>query len=133
MFKKLPLAIKLNVIVGLTLAVIIGLLGYIHIVLAERQIIDTMVRGSRRIAKAMVDNLERYMPEREIQNMQVTMEMLVTEQPNIQKLMLINRDGRVTLSTEKNEIGTVLKKTIPRMQYHLVSNGRSEKSGHLSK
>jgi len=110
MFKKLRLTTKLNLIVSLTLAVIIGLLGYINIVLAERQIIDTMVRSSRRIAKAMVDNLERYMPEREIQNMQVTMDMLVTEQQNIQKLMLINRDGRITLSTEKIEIGSVLKK-----------------------
>jgi len=110
MFKKLRLTTKLNLIVSLTLAVITGLLGYIHIVLAERQIIDTMVRSSRRIAKAMVDNLERYMPEREIRNMQATMDMLVTEQPNIQKLMLINRDGRISLSTEKNEIGAVLKK-----------------------
>ena len=110
MFKKLRLTTKLNLIVSLTLAVIIGLLGYINIVLAERQIIDSMVRSSWRIAKAMVDNLERYMPEREIENMQATMDVLVTEQPNIQKLMLINRDGRVTLSTEKNEIGAVLEK-----------------------
>jgi len=110
MFKKLRLATKLNLIVGLTLAVIISFSGYINFVFEEKLIIDTMVRTSQRIAHALVDDLEKYMSEREIQNMQAIMKIHVTEQPNIQKLMLINSDGGVTLSTEKNEIGKILKK-----------------------
>jgi PAS domain S-box-containing protein len=110
MFKKLRLATKLNLIVGVTLAAIISFSGYINFVFEEKLIIDTMVRTSQRVAHAMVDDLEKYMFEREIENMHTIMKMHVTEQASIQKLMLINSDGRVTLSTEKNEIGKVLEK-----------------------
>ncbi|MFH0813900.1 MAG: ATP-binding protein [Pseudomonadota bacterium] len=110
MFKKLNIATKLNLIVSVTIMIVIGFLGYINIILAEKQIINTLVRASQRIARAIVDDLETYMFRREIDNMQSTMDIFVAEQPNIKKLMLINKDGRVTLSTEKKESGAVLSK-----------------------
>jgi len=110
MFEKLRLATKLNLIVGVTLAVIIGLLGYITILLAEKQVIGTMAKTSQRIAHILEDDLEKYMLQRDIANMQSTMDILVSEQENIQKVMLVNKDGKVALSTDRSEVGTVLQK-----------------------
>lgn len=107
---KLHIATKLKLVVGLSLALIIGLLGFINAAREEKNIIQTKIRSSELITRAMVEQLDQFMAEREIKKMLGSMDMLAADEPTIRRLMLINAQGRVILSTDDGEMGRIFDK-----------------------
>ena len=119
MLNKLKIAPKLNILVGLTLAVVIGSLGYINISLEKEHAIDLTIRNSQQTAEVILKNLDRFMHNREIAGIQGTINTLVGGQTSIEKLRLLNHKGHIVASSQKLEIGARLdKKAHMCMQCH---------------
>ncbi|MEW6201581.1 MAG: HAMP domain-containing sensor histidine kinase [bacterium] len=119
MFKKLKIAPKLNILVGLALTVVIGSLGYINIKLEKDHAIDLTIRNSQQTAEVILKNLDRFMQNREIAGIQGTINTLVGGQTSIEKLRLLNHEGDIVASSQKQEIGARLdKKAHMCMQCH---------------
>ncbi|MFH1539388.1 MAG: ATP-binding protein [bacterium] len=110
MLKKFRITTKLFITVGVILITLIGLTGYIVKESETGNYIRLNEESAHLISEVIMHNLTQFMRTRDLHNMENVIELLVKEQPDIEKIRLINEDGEIILSSDEREAGKTLKK-----------------------
>lgn len=111
MLKKFRITTDLFLIIGVTLVAIIGFLGYINSRYQARHFIQLKEESGHLTSEVIMHSLVSYMQDRDLENIESVTELLVTQQTGIERIRLINEDGEITVSSDKDETGKSLEKS----------------------
>ena len=108
-WKKLwgTLSAKILVLLGLSMAVVFGLLGYLNIQLHRNHLERAAQAEAARMSSVILRNTSYYM----LRNQRDGLYHIITDlanEPGVLRIRIINEQGRVSYSSDTNEIGQVV-------------------------
>ncbi len=112
MFKKLKLITKINIIVAITLATTIAIIGYLNNGLETKHTILLSIDSARRITDYFLKDMNELMASNNLPQIQNRLDEIKSGHPGIVEIGLCNDKGLIVASTDKNNIS----KTIDRSE-----------------
>ncbi len=103
------LIFKLTVITSLVLAVFMSIFAYMHIDTLNKHVVEEAASHADRIMETVIKTTHYEMLKAEKDQVYLMMDE-VGKQDNIEKIRMINKDGVITHSTKREELGVVLHK-----------------------
>jgi len=107
---RLRLAAKLAICVIVGTAAFFALFGYINLRMEREQAHDLVVQSADRVTDVILRSTRYEMLQDNREALYHIIQELGSE-PGIRRIRLFNQDGRITLSTDPREVGTVVDKT----------------------
>ena len=113
---KLPRTIRSRVAAKLAIGVIVStavffaLFGYINLRMEREQAHDLVVQSADRVTDLILRSTKYEMLHNDREALYNVIQELGSE-PGIRRIRLFNQDGRITLSTDHREVGTVVDKS----------------------
>ena len=101
------LSTKLLVLLGLSMALAFGLLGYLNIQLHRRHLERAAEAEAARMSSVIVRNTSYYM----LRNQRDGLYHIITEladEPGVLRIRIINEEGRISFSSDTQEIGRLV-------------------------
>ncbi|MEW5946315.1 MAG: ATP-binding protein [bacterium] len=108
---KSRITTKLFLMLGFTLTGLIAVMGWLLNRAEMRHYVAMKVENSHLISEVILHNMTRYMQGREMNRIRETVNLLVAEQTDIERIRLINRYGEIVISSDGGEAGKVLEKS----------------------
>src|SRR5215469_11381780 len=101
------LSAKLLVLLGLSMALVFGLLGYLNIQLHRRHLERAAEAGAARMSSVIRRNTSYYM----LRNQRDGLYHIITDlanEPGVLRIRIINEQGRISFSSDTNEMGRLV-------------------------
>jgi two-component system NtrC family sensor kinase len=101
------LSAKILVLLGLSMALVFGLLGYLNIQLHRRHLERAAEAEAARMSSVILRNTSYYM----LRNQRDGLYHIITElanEPGVLRIRIINEEGRVSYSSDTDEIGRLV-------------------------
>ena len=106
---RVGLAGKLAVCVVASIAAFFAIFGYINLRVERRHSLDLVVQAADRIADVILRSTHYEMLHNDREALYNVIQELGTE-PGIRRIRIFNKEGRITVSTDAREAGTVVDK-----------------------
>lgn len=104
---RIRLAIRYTVISSCVLLVIMSFSSYLQITKIQETFAETSIHDADALADLILRNAHYLMLENDRQNLQLMMEE-IGDNKRIEKARILGREGVVSFSTDKNEVGSAL-------------------------
>lgn len=101
------LGFKLILFVGSILVIALGIFTYVSINSQKRQLIGEVLKGASRISETIKRSTRYDMLKHEIEAVHNIIET-IGEQEGIDKIRIFNKEGKITFSTDKKDIGSMV-------------------------
>lgn len=112
MLKNLRISTKINVIVGFFVVLVICANGFINNEMEKRNAIETSIHNAKHSTIVIRDSLEKDMMEWDTEHIQDTVSIMANNQDAIKKVIIVNRHDEILASTNAEELGTAITKSV---------------------
>lgn len=107
---KLSLSVKLNILLLGAMVVIFGLLGYFNIHLHRQHLEQAVLLSAERVSDVVKRSTTEYMLRNDREGLYRVIHRLADE-PGMAKIRIIDKEGRITYTTDADELNHVVDKT----------------------